>query len=311
MRQPCDYGVDGVQLLGTSVTSPQSPASYAYDAQGRITSDTPGTGSAASYSFDASSNLTTLPTGATGTYDHAGELTSSALSGTTVNYTYNADGQRLTATQSSTTLASATWNGAAEPTAYSNSAATGGLTSTTPFGFAGGYTDADGLIYLQARYYDPSAGQFVSVDPVVSQTVQPYEYASGNPVSNTDPTGLLTRSCGVSTGWYGFNFHCAFYFTKSQTRTYQTDVNNLGGGTAAAVADAAVCGFLPIQPKWYAAVCVLIAWLYEAWTIHDIDVAVQNKGCLDFSATLRIIFGVLSGDVHPNWVGPGDGYCKS
>src|SRR5262249_30056385 len=104
-------------------SSAQSPANYAYDAQGRVTSDTPGTGPANSYSFGASSNLTTLPTGATGTYDHAEELTSSALSGTTTSYTYNANGQRLTATQGSTTVASATWNGAAEPTAYSNSAA--------------------------------------------------------------------------------------------------------------------------------------------------------------------------------------------
>jgi RHS repeat-associated protein len=394
-------------------SSPQSPASYAYDAQGRITSDTPGTGTAASYSFDPSSNLTTLPTGAAGTYDHAGELTSSALSGTTANYTYDADGQRLTATQGSTTLASATWNGAAEPTAYSNGAATmsaatydgnglraattitpaghsattqqyvwdarpglakmlmdsgnaylygsglapaeqvnlstgtitylvtdslgsvrgtvssagalsgtagydawgnpqaaGGLTSTTPFGFAGGYTDADGLIYLQARYYDPSAGQFVSVDPVVSQTLQPYEYASGNPVSNTDPTGLLTRSCGVNLEWYGVKLFCAFYFTKSQTRTYQNDINNLGGGTAAIIADGAVCGFLPLTPTWYKAVCIAIAAAYEVWTVHDIDVAVQNKGCLDFSVNLKSFFGIISGDVHPNWIGPSSRYCK-
>jgi YD repeat-containing protein len=60
---------------------------------------TPGSGSTLNYGFDASGNLTTLPPGATGTYDHAGELTSSVLSGTTTSYTYNADGERLSAKQ--------------------------------------------------------------------------------------------------------------------------------------------------------------------------------------------------------------------
>ena len=109
--------------------SAQTPASYSYDAKGRVTSMTPGTGTALSYGFDASGNLTTLPTGATASYDNAGEATSSALSGTTTSYAYNADGQRLTATAGTTTAASATWNGAGRLTAYTNPAAT--MTSAT------------------------------------------------------------------------------------------------------------------------------------------------------------------------------------
>ena len=60
---------------------------------------TPGTGSTLNYGFDPSGNLTALPSAAAGTYDDAGELTSSVLSGTTTSYTYNADGERLTAEQ--------------------------------------------------------------------------------------------------------------------------------------------------------------------------------------------------------------------
>ena len=63
-------------------------------------------------------------------------------------------------------------------------------TDPTPFGFAGGYTDATGLIYLINRYYDPATGQFVSVDPLVGVTGAAYGYAGGNPVSNVDPHGL-------------------------------------------------------------------------------------------------------------------------
>jgi len=247
----------------------------------------PGTGTTLSYGFDPSGNLTTLPAGAAGTYDHDSELTSSALAGTTTSYSYNADGERLGATQGGTATISATWNGAAQLTAYNNSAANmtaatydgtgvratattsagtqtftwnlvspipqlimdagnayiyaggtapaeqvslaagaityltadslgsvrgtvstsgaltgtasydawgkpaiaGGLTASTPFGFAGGYTDPAGLIYLLNRYYDPAAGAFVSVDPAISQTFEPYAYAGDNPVSRTDPTG--------------------------------------------------------------------------------------------------------------------------
>jgi RHS repeat-associated protein len=73
--------------------------------------------------------------------------------------------------------------------AWGNPSSPGGLAASTPFGYAGGYTDPDGLIYLLDRYYNPVTGQFTSVDPDLGQTLQPYEYADGNPVTNVDPTG--------------------------------------------------------------------------------------------------------------------------
>jgi RHS repeat-associated protein len=74
--------------------------------------------------------------------------------------------------------------------AWGNPETSGGLTATTPFGYAGAYTDPSGLLYLINRYYDPVTGQFISVDPDLAQTSAPYAYANGNPVTNTDPTGL-------------------------------------------------------------------------------------------------------------------------
>jgi hypothetical protein len=44
--------------------------------------------------------------------------------------------------------------------------------------------------YLRARYFDPSTGQFVSRDPAVAMTRQPFAYVHGNPLNATDPTGL-------------------------------------------------------------------------------------------------------------------------
>jgi uncharacterized protein RhaS with RHS repeats len=42
---------------------------------------------------------------------------------------------------------------------------------------------------LVDRYYDPNTGQFVTVDPDVDETGQPYAYAGGDPANASDPLG--------------------------------------------------------------------------------------------------------------------------
>jgi RHS repeat-associated protein len=55
-----------------------------------------------------------------------------------------------------------------------------------------------GLVYLQARVYDPSISQFLTRDPLDAQTGQAYEYAGDNPVNFEDPSGLcFVVSCNV------------------------------------------------------------------------------------------------------------------
>lgn len=64
-------------------------------------------------------------------------------------------------------------------------------TATTPLGFAGQYTlGQSGLIYLRARYYDPGTAQFLTSDPAVEATHEPYAYAGDNPLRFKDPMGL-------------------------------------------------------------------------------------------------------------------------
>jgi hypothetical protein len=53
------------------------------------------------------------------------------------------------------------------------------------------------MYYLRARYYDPSTGQFISRDPMVASTRQPYAYAYDNPTNLTDPTGLWGGGWGM------------------------------------------------------------------------------------------------------------------
>jgi RHS repeat-associated protein len=97
--------------------------------------------------------------------------------------------------------------GTASYDAWGNPQATGGLIATTPFGFAGGYTDPTGLIYLINRYYDPATGQFLSVDPEVRNTLLPYAYTAGTPSAR--PTPGMVSARGTATwalrNWNGSN----------------------------------------------------------------------------------------------------------
>lgn len=294
---------------------------------------TPGTESQLNYGFDASGNLTILPAGATATYGHASEITAAVLGGNTTSYSYSADGERLSATQSGAASATATWNGDARLAAYHDAAAMmddaaydgtgmrtsavftpdggagvteryvwngdrllmdsgnayiyvnqgqgdapveqvnlatgtatyliadrlgsvrgtvdttgtltgttgydawgnpqapGGLTATTPFGYAGGYTDSDGLIYLANRYYDPATGQFISIDPQLSMTQQPYAYANDDPVNAKDPNGLATLGACAGAGLdIGIKVHKGWHIGAGGciNRTMMTPWDDIG-----------------------------------------------------------------------------------
>jgi RHS repeat-associated protein len=77
-------------------------------------------------------------------------------------------------------------------------------------GYAGHENDVDsGLVYMKARYYDPIAGTFISVDPKPAGAGSPlsfgrYAYANGNPVLLVDPDGQASQ----------------LYWTSSNTVTY-------------------------------------------------------------------------------------------
>jgi RHS repeat-associated protein len=74
------------------------------------------------------------------------------------------------------------------------------LLGTTPFGFQGGYTDPSGLIYFVARYYDPSTQQWMSVDPDVAATGQPYAFTGADPINAMDPLGNFVCESGGTCG---------------------------------------------------------------------------------------------------------------
>jgi len=70
-----------------------------------------------------------------------------------------------------------------------------------PFQFTGAMHDPSGLIFLNARYYDPFTGRFITQDTVTGDLLNPlsqnlYIYCGNNPVAYVDPSGHI-RVCQI------------------------------------------------------------------------------------------------------------------
>ena len=179
---------------GNRMTLANNVASYAYDGLGRRV---------ASY---ANTGLNKLQV-----YGQAGQLLyetrQQAMNTWRTRYVYLGD-KLIAEVDSSAGTSYVHTDALGSPVAKTNSA--GALLSRTRYeaygktaagtnpngiGFTGHVNDADtGLVYMQQRYYDPVAGRFLSVDPVVTDantggSFNRYEYAVSNPYRYTDPEG--------------------------------------------------------------------------------------------------------------------------
>jgi len=68
------------------------------------------------------------------------------------------------------------------------------------------------------RYYDPSSYQFLSIDPKVGTTLQPYAFVGGDPLNSEDPLGLSVFSA-IGNFFYG-RYH--FNLPSEVIGRYQT-----------------------------------------------------------------------------------------
>jgi RHS repeat-associated protein len=89
----------------------------------------------------------------------------------------------------------AVWSGAEDDEGRGNSVAAQPTSTVTRHGYTGHeMVDAFVLINMNGRWYDPSLGRMMQVDPFVSepldlQNYNRYSYVDNNPFSATDPSG--------------------------------------------------------------------------------------------------------------------------
>lgn len=220
-------GVTGYDYNAADELTSSPTTTYDYDDDGERTSQTTGT-TTTNYSYDAAGTLGSVTDGSNPTdsyaYNGDGQLETSTTSGTTTEFTWDDNGplpkllsdgsdsyiygpnnlpiEQIAADGTvsylhhdglgSTRLITDTSGDAAGTVTYNASGtlnASSG-TATTVLGYAGDYTDPNtGLQYDQARWYDPDTSSFLTVDPLVADTDQPYIYADDDPINNIDPTG--------------------------------------------------------------------------------------------------------------------------
>jgi RHS repeat-associated protein len=125
-------------------------------------------------------------------------------------------------------------------------------TITTPLGYDAQYTDSDtGLIYLRARYYDQVTGQFLSVDPEVASTREPYGYTGQSPLDGSDPTGLLTEGLcgGLSAAVSGVGASGGVCAVKATEHGYPEQIGwtDTGGAGGALGAGASGSGYVQVS----------------------------------------------------------------
>ena len=113
-----------------------------------------------------------------------------------------------------------------------------------PYGFTGEqhFGEADDLVFLRARYYNPSIGRFISRDPILSpiqvddnffwflphlianpQMLNSYVYCNNNPVNVSDPVGMVVPTitiilCGITIVVGIFTLWCIYRIIRAQDR---------------------------------------------------------------------------------------------
>lgn len=97
-------------------------------------------------------------------------------------------------------------------------------------GYIGGDDDnSSGLIHLGAREYDPETGRFMSVDPVLDLAdpvqMNGYVYCENNPVTFSDPSGLITEGgSGGGSGGGGTAETAEEAWANQQLNTSMSDI---------------------------------------------------------------------------------------
>jgi RHS repeat-associated protein len=190
------YTYDDAMRL-TSVGDGLTTTTYTYNGDGDRVGQTVNDGGGdvtTTYVLDTATPLTMVLAETTGadptiTYLHGLGLVAQSDGTDTEYFAYDGLGSvRQLAGETGDLLLTQTFDPYGNP--YESASTAGGVTK---FGFTGEMVDANGLIFLRARYYNPSQGRFFQLDPSRQET-NPYQYGLSNPVNYLDPSGLCSYS---------------------------------------------------------------------------------------------------------------------
>ncbi len=196
------------------VTTPSATSTYGYDARGlrvmTASTTTSGTTTAMSgYDTVDGGSIPEMLSDGTNSYVYGPVVMGGAapveqIQGTSTSPSFcfsTPSGVQAVVTQTAGSTAAAV----AEMASYSITGVRSVSATTavvTPFGFQGAYQDATGLDYLYNRYFDPSSAQFLSVDPRLLTTHDPFGLDGGDTLNASDPLGLQGWYCMQGTNHY-------------------------------------------------------------------------------------------------------------
>jgi RHS repeat-associated protein len=171
----------------SSLTRVCSASGTGYKVNESLPTSGSNSGTASTAWVDYPSTCTWTATGGGGSAQYVETMTTAAAASSGVTYIHTDGlGSPVARTDASGNVISRTRY---EPYGYVASGA------APTIGFTGHVNDGDtGLTYMQQRYYDPVAGRFLSIDPVVTDantgtSFNRYVYASNSPYKYIDPDG--------------------------------------------------------------------------------------------------------------------------
>ena len=212
--QSVDVELFAVGVYVTSITPTLTPATgigpgvLGFDPLGRLTTTTTG-GVTVGYSYLADGTRVAARIQGGGEVYYLGGIEATRTSGvwSQVRRTYPYAGVTIASRTTTPGGTAVSWllgdrQGSVTTTITAGTATTrwyrpyGGARGPSPVspvvttGFLGKHEDPSGLTHLDHRDYDPTTGTFITIDPLVATTGEPYQYAQGNPTTLSDPTGL-------------------------------------------------------------------------------------------------------------------------
>lgn len=125
----------------------------------------------------------------------------------------------------------------------------------SPFAYTGEATDANGMVYLRSRYYNPAMGRFMNRDTFpgflgLSQSQNRFVYTENNPIRYVDPTGHYGWDDFIAEGKSLINNpvgHILDQIQKNRNMPWEcTDVGQIALWAAPALAPLMIVAAIPI-----------------------------------------------------------------